>query len=172
MTRPLCAAAVLVLFHLTTHAQLAKAVRGCSASNGLTQAEITEILTRHNKPRAELSLPLLAWDCKLAKAAQEWADRGVFEHHAGYSYGESLFASSNSTAKAAAAVQQWMLERSAWNNKTASCSAGKTCTHYTQIVWRKTAIIGCGINRSAPGKWKVLLVCNYDPAGNGAGPPY
>ena len=26
--------------------------------------------------------------------------------------------------------------------------------------------IGCGINRAATGKWKVLMVCNYDPAGN------
>jgi pathogenesis-related protein 1 len=65
-----------------------------------------------------------------------------------------------------------MLEKASWNNKTASCAAGKTCTHYTQIVWKKTASIGCGINRNALGKWKVLLVCNYNPAGNGPGPPF
>ncbi|MBK8466922.1 MAG: hypothetical protein IPL32_13920 [Chloracidobacterium sp.] len=40
------------------------------------------------------------------------------------------------------------------------------------MVWRKTARIGCGINRNTPGNWKTIVVCNYDPAGNKPGPAF
>jgi hypothetical protein len=145
----------------------------CSGKNGLAPVEVSELLKAHNAIRTEYKLPQLTWDCKLAEMAQEWADRGVFEHRTNPQYGESLFVSATSTTKAVTAVQQWMLEKDSWDNKAAACAPGKICTHYTQLVWRKTDHIGCGINRNAQGKWKVLLVCNYEPAGNvGGGPPF
>jgi len=148
------------------------AQKTCSGPNGLTPAEIGDILTAHNKARAVNKLDELKWDCNLAEMAQEWATRGKFEHRTAPKYGECLFVSSRSTAKATAAVDQWMLEKVSWDAKTATCDVSKVCTHYTQVVWKKTKKIGCGINRSAPGKWKVLVVCNYDPAGNNGGPPF
>jgi uncharacterized protein YkwD len=138
----------------------------------LTRGEIIEILNVHNLVRAGLKLPQLTWDCKLADFAQAWATRGVPEHRDDTIYGESIFVSGARDAAAVASVNKWMLEKPNWNNATGKCSPGKTCTHYTQIVWKKTARIGCGINRNALGKWKTIVVCNYDPAGNEPGPAY
>lgn len=170
--------AFLVSFHLTSHAQTATAhpqrtaATVCPEKNGLTQAEITEIVQAHNSARSQNKLPALTWNCKLASVAQEWATRGIFEHRPVRTYGENLFVSIRSTSKVTEAVQAWLLENSSWNQKTAACMPGKVCTHYTQVVWKKTTTIGCGINRNAGEKWKILLVCNYEPPGNGGGAPF
>ena len=145
---------------------------GCRGTSGLTTGEITEILKAHNTVRQDHKVPLLTWDCKLAEVAQEWATRGAFEHRTGVTFGESLFVSAKANTKVKAAVHQWMLEKESWDNQTASCSAGRICTHYTQVVWKKTATVGCGVNRDVRGRWKVLIVCNYEPAGNTGGPPF
>ncbi len=144
----------------------------CSGENGLTRGEILEILNVHNLVRAGLKLSQLTWDCKLADLAQEWAKRGVAEHREDTIYGESIFVSGLRDIAAITAVNRWMGEKPNWDNKAGKCAAGKTCTHYTQIVWKKTTRIGCGINRDLTGKWKTMLVCNYDPEGNAPGPAY
>jgi hypothetical protein len=150
----------------------AAVVSHCSGRNELLPAEISDLLKAHNSVRAANGLSPLSWDCELADAAQEWADRGVFEHRFGAKYGQSLYVSTTSTAKAITAVQQWMLEKPFWDNSTGTCATGKVCTHYTQIVSRSTASIGCGINRGAAGNWRVLLVCNYHPGAMSSGPAF
>jgi hypothetical protein len=35
--------------------------------------------------------------------------------------------------------------------------------HYTQIIWRSTARVGCAVHRD--GRWDYLI-CRYSPAGN------
>lgn len=149
-----------------------KRIQKCSGANGLTHGEMIEILNTHNIARTGLKLQQLTWDCKLADYAQEWAMRGVTEHREDAIYGESIFVSGSHDVAAVTAVNRWMLEKPSWNNKAGTCNPGKVCTHYTQIVWKKTTKIGCGINRSVPGKWKTMLVCNYSPAGNSPGPAY
>ena len=141
-------------------------------TNGLTADEIAEILAAHNHARAEHKLGHLTWDCKLADTAQEWANKGLFRHREDVLFGENLFVSSNSSEHISSVVAKWMGEMEHWTNKTGICAAGKICTLYTQIVWKTTARVGCGINRNATGKWKTLLVCNYSPAGNTPGPAY
>jgi len=150
----------------------AQSLPKCAKPNGLTRDEIESILTIHNTIRAELNLAALSWDCMLADLAQDWARRGMAAHHDDTTFGESIFVASAANARALAAVDRWMLEKPAWNNRSGACAPGKVCTHYTQIVWKRTARIGCGINRNVSGKWKTILVCNYDPAGNSTGPAY
>lgn len=140
----------------------------CTGKNELTQAEITAILDKHNTTRGELGLPKLTWNCQLADTAQEWATRGIFEHRT-TRLGENMYASSLKVIGVEAAFESWMSEKPFWNNDTATCEAGKVCTHYTQVVWRGTTEIGCGINRNTPGKWKTMMVCNYSPRGNTPG---
>ncbi len=111
----------------------------------------------------------MAWNCSLADMAQEWANRGVAEHRGMTDYGENIFVAASSTVTATDSVNRWLLEKTSWDNSTAICASGKVCTHYTQVVWKRTVKVGCGINRNATGKWKVMLVCNYDPAGNVGG---
>jgi hypothetical protein len=39
--------------------------------------------------------------------------------------------------------------------------------HYTQVVWRDTRRVGCGMATCRQGEWTWrLLACNYDPPGN------
>jgi pathogenesis-related protein 1 len=143
----------------------------CQAGNKLTTAEVDEILKQHNEIRAKLGSPELVWNCDLANKAQEWAARGVFEHRT-TSLGENLFVYTNAAIPVGTAIGTWMSEQPSWNNATGTCAAGKECGHYTQIVWKKTLRIGCGVNRTLTGNWKVMLVCNYDPAGNVTGPAF
>jgi pathogenesis-related protein 1 len=143
----------------------------CKGSNGLTQAEITTILEEHNKVRTALGLGKLTWNCTLADTAQAWAARGVFAHRE-TDLGENIFVSTNPQIAIATAMATWEKEKPFWNNKAGTCQAGKTCTHYTQMVWRATTEIGCGVNRGAGGQWKTMMVCNYNPGGNTTGNAY
>lgn len=146
-------------------------VKACKG-NGLTTAETASLLSAQNHLRAEHKLTPLKWDCKLSDYAQAWANGGQFKHRDDTPYGENMFVAATGTEPVTSATHRWGLEKAHWTNKTGACAAGKICTHYTQIVWKKTIHVGCGINRNATGKWKVLLVCNYDPEGNHPGPAY
>ena len=144
----------------------------CGGRNALAQSTVTEILAAHNKIREQFKLSPLSWNCKLADFAQEWANRGVFEHREDNFYGENLYVTRLTDFKPSMAVEKWFSEQAFWDNKSAACQTGKICNHFTQLVWKKTAEIGCGLNTNASGKWKTLLVCDYDPAGNFPGPAY
>lgn len=146
---------------------------GKCPGNGLSDDEITQMLTLHNNVRRDLKLTELKWDCRAAKFAQEWADKGVFQHRTNFDLGENIFVAQNTNESVVTAFSKWMDERANWTNSSGRCSSGKVCTHYTQIVWKNTRTVGCGINRNAKGKWGLMLVCNYDPAGNNrVGPAY
>lgn len=144
----------------------------CTAANGLSLAEINEILADHNTARHERQIPDVTWNCKLAQLAQEWANKSIYAHREDTSFGENIFVSGNSAEPIGSVLRRWMLEKPNWTNETATCAAGKVCTHYTQIMWRQTRSIGCGINRSATGKWKAVVVCNYDVASLSSGPAW
>jgi len=147
------------------------AASGKCPGSQLSTDEINQTLAVHNFERTAYKLAPLKWDCKLAKMAQEWADRGIFEHR-DTTYGENIFVSAHANLTMNSMIDFWLAEKAFWNNSAGSCAAGKVCGHFTQIVWRSTAKVGCGINRTAPGNWKLMFVCNYDPAGNKGGPAY
>jgi pathogenesis-related protein 1 len=155
------------------------------ADSKLTTAEINEILQIHNQARSKVGVAPLKWDCTLAKYAQQWVDRDQWKHSSDADYRSLLppsyatFTGENLAVVAGARRQvvkdgplMWLAEQSDWNTATAKCKPGKVCGHYTQVVWRKTTKIGCGINRDATvmgARWKgqtQFLSCNYNPAGN------
>ena len=144
----------------------------CSGVNGLSASEIEQILAAHNKVREQYKLPTLTWDCKLANFAQEWATRGLAEHREYCNFGESIFVSSMESLVPDLPVKTWLNEGQFWNNQAGTCQAGKMCNHFTQLVWKRTTQVGCGINTHLSGRWKTMLVCNYNPAGNTPGPAY
>lgn len=146
----------------TTRAVVQRLVTNCPAS-GLTNAEIADILAAHNNQRQKVHTAPIVWDCALGTAAASWAAKGIFGH-SGTSFGENIFVSSDAGANVSKAPDAWEDEEHHWNNKTGTCDSGKICTHYTQMVWRSTTKIGCAANRKAPGNWKLIIVCNYDPA--------
>ena len=70
----------------------------------------------------------------------------------------------------------WASEASNYDYASNACSG--TCGHYTQIVWRGSTELGCGIascSKNSPfsgfSDW-TFVVCNYDPPGNSGGKPY
>lgn len=147
-------------------------VTTCPGNNGLPATAITELLDAQNNIRTQLKLTKFTWNCEMADYAQEWANRGIFEHRSNNKFGENIYVSSNGDVTLTNVVEKWVTERDFWNNNTGVCKDGKICSHYTQIIWRATKQIGCGINRNVSGKWKVLLVCNYDPPGDVDSPAY
>jgi len=154
----------------------------CSGTNQLTSAEIQEILRVHNAARSEVNVPPLKWNCKLANFAQNWVNRDVWEHSSsedrrkiivGSYSGENLAAAAPSSENIATnGPTSWLEEKAFWNNDSLSCQAGEVCGHYTQMVWRDTTEVGCGVNRKSSamgGKWtqnSVYLSCVYNPGGN------
>ena len=145
---------------------------GRCGGDALTAGEIAELVAAHNRARATRKLAPYTWDCRLADMAQEWANKGIFEHRTGVLEGENLFVSSSPTEPVATVITTWLAEKVNWDNKSATCAAGKFCNHYTQVMWRSTTKFGCGISRGGAGKWKALVVCNYSPGQTANVPAY
>jgi pathogenesis-related protein 1 len=129
----------------------------------------------HNRVRARLGIGPVRWSSQLAAYAQRWADhlarrrKCALIHRKGGRYGENLALWGGTGAlqrSAARAVSQWEGERRIWNRSRTFTPASLRAGHYTQVIWRQSTEIGCG--RAACGD-TVVVVCNYNPAGNTLG---
>lgn len=149
---------------------LAEAQRAGMATNVYdlsSQAGIDRMLAAHNQWRARVSVPALRWSPQLATYAQQWAAKLLaedkFEHRPNSPYGENLAFAGGQQLSPDRVVEMWGNEVSHYNYATNRCAPGKVCGHYTQIVWRNTTEVGCGMAR---GNNKEIWVCNYNPPGN------
>jgi len=135
----------------------------CSAQGPASLAR--SMLTAHNAVRVRVKVPPLTWSDLLAARAQEWADtllaRHQFVHRPNSAYGESLFEINGAPATPVQVVEAWAAESRDYDYSSNRCRG--TCGHYTQIVWRKTRRLGCGVARR---NGREVWVCNYDPPGN------
>ena len=124
-----------------------------------------EMLAAHNAVRARVGVPKLVWSGELARYAREWAERLVarreFGHRPDTPLGENLFSITGDVSSPRKVVGMWAAEAKGYNHRANRC-AGE-CGHYTQIVWRETVRVGCGVAR---GGGREVWVCNYDPPGN------
>jgi pathogenesis-related protein 1 len=141
--------------------------------------------------QAPVALPPLTWSATLAQYAQEWADNLATTscnspHHRTNQelqqkgYGENIyyFYSTCSSSTAQQAVDSWASEIACWTyggiGTTDMCDAmcimqlnATGCGHYTQLVWRDTTEVGCGVASCQEGAYMTdLWVCNYSPSGN------
>lgn len=122
-------------------------------------------------PPAKPPLPPVRWSPEIAAQAQAWAQRCEFEH-GDTDLGENLSARTD-VAEPSEIVAGWAAEGEAYDYASNRCESGKVCGHYTQVVWRNSTQIGCGMaqcNSGGPwdGPW-VMWVCRYSPAGNWQG---
>lgn len=124
-----------------------------------------EMLAAHNQVRERVGVPKLVWSADLALTAQEWAERLVarreFGHRPGTPWGENLFSITGGVSSPKKVVRIWAAEAKDYDHRANRCRG--VCGHYTQIVWRETARVGCGVAR---GGGREVWVCNYDPPGN------
>lgn len=149
-------------------------------------------LKAHNRVRRIYGLPPLSWDDSLATYAQAWADhlkatnrcrmihRSKANRRDGKSYGENLAWNWISHPMMFGAfefspervVRAWSKECKDYDYETNSCTPGEKCGHFTQIVWRTTKRVGCGMaicdgaeNKEGRGRGEIW-VCNYHEPGN------
>jgi len=149
----------------------------CAAQPGLAGDFSERVLAAHNAERTALGLPPLAWSDKLAADAAAWASHlaelGRFEHspHDGrVGEGENLWMGTRGWFTLEEMVGGWSEEKRDYSYGPFGIARGssgqKVVGHYTQMIWRTTAEVGCAV--SSGGGWDYL-VCRYSPPGNWIG---
>ncbi|NJM50130.1 MAG: SCP-like extracellular [Sphingomonadales bacterium] len=135
---------------------------------------MTAMLKAHNDARAEVGLPAVEWDAGLSAEALAYAQQlvanGRFEHSSGASrpnQGENLWAGTAGAFSFAQMAAGWVDEKRFFVAgifpDVSSTGRWQDVGHYTQIIWRGTTKIGCGI---ASNNARDVLVCRYSPPGN------
>ena len=148
-------------------------------------------IAAHNKWRSEVGVPKagamgkLSYSPALAVSAQAWADNLKQTNHCQMrhsepdgKYGENLYWGSAMNwsdgrkemqkISPQQVVDGWGSEKSDFDYANNSCTPGKMCGHYTQMVWRATKKVGCAIAVCEDSQQQVW-VCQYQPAGNWVG---
>lgn len=146
------------------------------------------IVATHNQVRSSHGLPPLHWSGQMATYAQQWANHlaannGCKMQHRTQAHADKLEAGENiywaspvrwtdgrleiQRITPSKVTLDWASEKPDYNYATNTCRSGAQCGHYTQIVWRSTTEVGCGM-ALCPDKAQIW-VCNYNPAGNWVG---
>lgn len=134
-------------------------------------ARFAGMLAAHNRARHAVGSTDMQWSDRLAGTAQAWAERlrgqnCAMRHSGATGLGENLAWAAGQRLTPAGVVAMWVAEARDFNPATGMCRRNAVCGHYTQIVWRSTRQVGCGmISCSGTEVW----VCNYSPPGNYAG---
>jgi pathogenesis-related protein 1 len=141
-----------------------------------------EFVVAHNnirvraQPEPSPALTPMVRSLDAANLAQEWANGCVFDHRPNNAMGENIALFSprpdGESIGADEVVNLWASEAADYDYERNTCAAGAQCGHYTQVVWRNTSSVGCGVavcdnvDGFGPG---TLFVCNYDGPGNVVG---
>jgi uncharacterized protein YkwD len=151
-----------------------------AANSPTTDAFAQELLTAHNQYRAAVGATSLTWSPALATTAQAWADQlaanGGSLNHSDRSQrngaGENLAAGGPPDAYSLTdLVNLWGAEQQYFISGLPFPAVSITGNwadvgHYTQMIWRNTTELGCGV---AIGGGQEVLVCHYNPPGNVTG---
>ncbi len=132
------------------------------------------VLAAHNDARAEVGTPALVLDQDLNDQAlayaEELARTGRFEHsdrNTRQGQGENLWAGTAGAFDYAFMAAGWIDEKQYYVHGTfpnvSNTGDWSDVGHYTQIIWRNTDKLGCGV---ATGSGRDYLVCRYTPPGN------
>lgn len=134
---------------------------GTTASPAGQGGDLAQIaLDTHNRLRAKHCVPPLAWSAQLAATAQQWANACDFSH-SNNGLGENLAMGTSGAFPPGAQIQSWYDEIAKYTFAAGRFTSGTG--HFTQVVWRATTEVGCGV---ATCGGEDLLVCNYSPPGN------
>jgi hypothetical protein len=139
-------------------------------------------VTAHDEARAAAqpapspALPPVTWSNTAAEAAATWAAECTWGHDPSLGakgLGQNLYASTAEPSPAQV-VARWVSEAPSYDYASNTCAAGEVCGHYTEVVWRSSAGLGCATQRCTTGSpfgggtwWNVA--CDYAPAGNWIG---
>ena len=144
------------------------------ASGSFSSQQIQELVNAHNAIRgavgANPALNNLRWSNSLATSSQTWANTLARQNrfdHSKTSYGENLFKGTAGAYSLTNMVNSWGSEKKDFRYGTfpevSRTGSWFDVGHYTQIVWRNTTEVGCGL---ATSQGSSILVCQYNPPGN------
>lgn len=133
----------------------------------------SRLLEAHNSARRAVGVPDLNWSPTLAEQAQVWAEAlvasGRFEHDvARGAVGENLWTGWGRRFSPEEMVGAWTDEREDYVHGAfpdVRRRDGGPVGHYTQVVWRDTAEVGCAL-ALADANRRAVLACRYSPPGN------
>ncbi|KAF8006353.1 hypothetical protein BT93_K0599 [Corymbia citriodora subsp. variegata] len=134
---------------------------------GIPVCNAQEFVQAHNKVRGGLGLPPLEWDKDLAKYSRRFAAKRAQDCkmiHSFGQYGENIFWGAQAAWSPSQIVESWVSEDQFYDPTHNSCADGQMCGHYTQVVWRDTARVGCAWVACLKGG--MYAICSYDPPGN------
>jgi len=133
----------------------------------LSANTISEMLHAHNEVRRQRQIAPLVWSYNLEAAAQQWAAHlssiGALEHDHSRRVGQNLFVSYGRQVPPEFVVGKWADESKDYDERRFKCAQGEVCGHFTQLIWRGTKEVGCGVAGGANGQF---WVCYYSPPGN------
>lgn len=129
------------------------------------------ILAAHNKLRAEVGVPPLRWSDKLAQGAAQWAKTVAalnrMQHSGTSSIGENLAVMWGGDPSLTQMLGIWSSEKVQFQPgvfpQVSRTGDENAVMHYSQMVWRGTTEVGCGVANSGKSNF---LVCWYSPQGN------
>jgi len=165
----------LHLLHSVRLALLACSARLLIGSVGLRTNLDDRLLAAHNRERSEVGVPALEWDAKLAANATEWANHlsrtGKFEHSPDQPNqepeGENIWGGSPNYYAPESMIALWVSEKRHFTSGTfpenSRTGHVQDVSHYTQLIWKNTTHVGCGVSDSGA---EEILVCRYRTAGN------
>lgn len=141
---------------------------------------IKEMLSVHNRYRADVNVPPLAWSKVLADHAQSYANRlaslGGSKSHSPVSTrpeeNENLAWGPIGQYNFTYLADMWGKEKRYFVNGSfpdvSSTKSWRDVGHYTQMIWQNTTRVGCGLSSGGDND---ILVCRYSPPGNSMGQP-
>jgi uncharacterized protein YkwD len=136
-----------------------------ASAQAVSSAEQQALLSLHNSYRAQHCVPAVTWSAELAASAQKWAENCWIGHDSKRGHiGENIAWGGERTASSA--VDAWYREVDVYNY--AKPGFASSTAHFTQMVWKETKQIGCGVAKCYLGTVR-LWVCRYGPTGNWAG---
>jgi pathogenesis-related protein 1 len=148
----------------------------------LNQNQQAEMVKTHNRWRQQVGVLPIRWANNLANSAQRWAEHlrrtnGCQMVHSHGSVGENLYWASAvqwtdgrrdlQKVSAKQVANSWGNEKKYYNYARNSCVHGQMCGHYTQMVWKNSTQLGCGM--AVCTDKSQVWVCHYSPAGNYVG---
>lgn len=144
--------------------------QACVAAINAVRAAVTQPASYTGSWSA---LPDMTWSDAVAASAQGWADylasHGCkLEHASNTGYGENLALGTRLTASNAVALWASEIDRYTWSANYSAADFNAGSGHYTQLVWRSTVEVGCGI---AECNASVIVSCRFSPPGNYLGKP-
>ncbi len=131
-------------------------------TNGIN---IQAMVAEHNRYRTKHCASPVTWSAQLAASAQDWANNCRCDHnHPAGGFGENLACGQTSVAEA---VGAWYNEIAKYNFATPEANFPQA-GHFSQVVWKSTTQIGCGVKAGCPNfaPGQMMWVCRYSQPGN------